>query len=129
MNTVGDGGGREGDLAVDDHVAAALEGRDDDIDALRGGIERRGIGDVTDDDLRVGSDERVDAGRLGGVVLPAAADEEADLHVVLIDEVRCDAGAEEAGCACDEAGGHDVLAFESADAGSRLFEYRYAPVP
>ena len=96
-------GFRQGTLTIDDDVRAALDRRDDDIDALRGAIERRPIGEVALDQFGAGDHERVQ-----GVGLACAVThQQTNTCIWLFEKMMGDAAAEHAGGADEENGlGH-----------------------
>ena len=69
-------------LAVDDDLGAALDGRDDHVDALGGAIERGMVGEVTLDQLGAACQQRVECGAFAGS--GAAADQEAEARLGLV---------------------------------------------
>jgi hypothetical protein len=82
---------RQRDLAVDDHLRPALDGRDDHVDTLRRAIKRGWVGEVALDQFRAAGEQRLE------LVVAGIADEQLDARFRLIQQVRRDAASQHPG--------------------------------
>ena len=105
--------GEQGELAGDHDVASPLDSRHDHVDALRGAVERSGVGKVGLHHLRAARDKIGERGVIRPP--PARTDHQPELGVWFLRKVRGDAPTEHAASTGDQ---HRLRAHDAASSPS-----------